>query len=69
MKMLKMKINAAFEGGCTKFDGALLGYGGCPFAKNELVGNIPSEDLLHYFKRGTKEQINEIEESFRRMIS
>ena len=40
------KIRAAFEAGCRRFDGALGGLGGCPFAQDDLVGNIPTEILL-----------------------
>lgn len=40
------KVLAAFEAGCRRFDGALTGLGGCPFAGNELVGNIPTETVL-----------------------
>jgi hydroxymethylglutaryl-CoA lyase len=40
------KVLAAFEGGCRRFDGALTGLGGCPFAGDELVGNIPTEVVL-----------------------
>jgi hydroxymethylglutaryl-CoA lyase len=42
------KISAAFESGCTRFDGALMGFGGCPFAEDELVGNIATEVLMNY---------------------
>ena len=42
------KIDAAFTNGCYRFDGALKGYGGCPMAKDELVGNMPMENLLRY---------------------
>lgn len=63
------KIRAAHAAGCRKFDGALLGYGGCPFAQNDLVGNIASEDLLMYFGRGNQEQINGLQESFRDLIA
>ncbi|WP_293886161.1 MULTISPECIES: hydroxymethylglutaryl-CoA lyase [unclassified Sphingobacterium] len=62
------KIEAAYIAGCRKFEGALLGYGGCPFAKNDLVGNIPSELLLHYFRRGTDAEIDTLEHSFRQLI-
>lgn len=37
------KLLAAYEAGCRRFDGALTGLGGCPFASDELVGNIPTE--------------------------
>jgi hydroxymethylglutaryl-CoA lyase len=40
------KVLAAFESGCRRFDGALTGLGGCPFAGDELVGNIPTETVL-----------------------
>lgn len=46
----KEKIKAAYEAGCRRFDVALNGFGGCPFAKDELVGNIATESLLAYFK-------------------
>lgn len=44
------KISAAYESGCTRFDGALMGFGGCPFAEDELVGNIATEVILSYFQ-------------------
>lgn len=40
------KILAAYEAGCRRFDGALTGLGGCPFAGDALVGNIPTETVL-----------------------
>jgi hydroxymethylglutaryl-CoA lyase len=40
------KVLAAYETGCRRFDGALTGLGGCPFAGDELVGNIPTETVL-----------------------
>lgn len=45
------KIKAAYESGCRNFDSALKGYGGCPMAKDDLVGNMPTENLLYYFKK------------------
>ena len=44
----KEKVIAALESGCKRFDGALLGFGGCPMARDELVGNMPSEQILQY---------------------
>ena len=44
------KVNAAYNAGCTRFDGAIKGFGGCPMAKDELTGNMPTEKLLKYFK-------------------
>ncbi|WP_370624057.1 hydroxymethylglutaryl-CoA lyase [Tenacibaculum sp. AHE15PA] len=43
------KVDAAFKAGCHRFDGAIKGYGGCPMAKDDLTGNMPTEKLLSYF--------------------
>ena len=43
------KVDAAYKAGCKRFDGALKGFGGCPMAKDELTGNMPTEKLLSYF--------------------
>jgi hydroxymethylglutaryl-CoA lyase len=43
------KIDAAYKAGCKRFDGAIQGFGGCPMAKDELTGNMPTERLLSYF--------------------
>ena len=39
----KAKTQAAWDGGCRRFDGAIKGYGGCPMAEDELVGNLQTE--------------------------
>jgi hydroxymethylglutaryl-CoA lyase len=41
------KVLAAYEAGCRRFDSALTGLGGCPFAGDDLVGNIPTEIVIH----------------------
>jgi len=43
------KVDAAYAAGCRRFDGAIQGFGGCPMAKDELTGNMPTEKLLSYF--------------------
>lgn len=43
------KVDAAYKAGCLRFDGAIKGYGGCPMAKDDLTGNMPSEKLISYF--------------------
>jgi len=43
------KVDAAYRSGCLRFDGAIRGYGGCPMAKDDLTGNMPTEKLLSYF--------------------
>ncbi len=45
------KIHAAYENGCRRFDGAFKGYGGCPMAKDDLTGNMPTEHILNYFSK------------------
>ncbi|MGB6595825.1 MAG: hypothetical protein WBE70_01775 [Candidatus Acidiferrum sp.] len=45
------KILAAYEAGCRRFDSALTGLGGCPFAGDNLVGNIATEDVLAALKK------------------
>ena len=42
------KVDAAYKAGCRRFDGAVQGFGGCPMAKDELTGNMPTEKLLSY---------------------
>lgn len=50
----KEKVKAAYDNGCRRFDGAIKGYGGCPMAKDDLTGNMPTENMVAYF-----ESINE----------
>ncbi len=45
------KLEAAFNAGCRRFDGALNGIGGCPMAGDELVGNMDSLLMIDYFKK------------------
>lgn len=45
------KLRAAYEAGCRRFDGAIKGYGGCPMAKNDLTGNMPTELMLDWLHR------------------
>lgn len=53
------KLNAAYTSGCRRFDGAINGFGGCPMAKDELTGNMATENLIAYF-----EEQNELHERF-----
>lgn len=53
----KAKLKAAWDGGCRRFDSAINGFGGCPFAEDELVGNIATETLLEFL-----EEIGEVPE-------
>lgn len=43
------KIDSAYKAGCRRFDGAIQGFGGCPMAKDDLTGNMPTEKMLSYF--------------------
>ncbi|UKN02944.1 hydroxymethylglutaryl-CoA lyase [Paracrocinitomix mangrovi] len=56
------KVSAAYEAGCRRFDGAIKGFGGCPMAKDDLTGNMPTEIMLSYFNQnniGTNIDSNE----------
>ena len=44
------KVNAAYNSGCKRFDGAIKGFGGCPMAADDLTGNMATENLIQYFK-------------------
>ncbi len=46
----KSKLEAAYQAGCRRFDGAWKGYGGCPMAKNELTGNIATENIIQFLQ-------------------
>ena len=43
------KIHAAYANGCSRFDAAMKGFGGCPMAKDDLTGNMATENLVSYF--------------------
>lgn len=43
------KVKAAYDAGCRRFDGAIKGFGGCPMAKDELTGNMTTEEMIAYF--------------------
>jgi hydroxymethylglutaryl-CoA lyase len=66
------KVLAAFDAGCRRFDAALGGLGGCPFAQDDLVGNIPTEEVLNSLgKRGVHlplelETVTRLNEEIRR---
>ncbi|PSR53827.1 hydroxymethylglutaryl-CoA lyase [Adhaeribacter arboris] len=46
----QQKIEAALAAGCSRFDGALKGFGGCPLAGDNLTGNVATENLVTYFE-------------------
>jgi hydroxymethylglutaryl-CoA lyase len=51
------KIEAAYQAGCKRFDSALKGFGGCPMAKDDLTGNLATEDLIAFLE-SKKEKLN-----------
>ena len=57
------KVESAFQNGCRRFDAALKGYGGCPMAKDDLVGNLPTEKLITYFTEDLGLNKQELEKS------
>jgi len=52
------KVDAAYKSGCRRFDGAIQGFGGCPMAKDELTGNMPTEKLLSYLTTKRAHSLN-----------
>jgi hydroxymethylglutaryl-CoA lyase len=46
----KEKLDAAVNAGCRRFDGTLKGFGGCPMANDDLVGNMRTEWMVDYFE-------------------
>ena len=46
-----VKVLAAYDAGCHRFDSAIGGLGGCPFAQDTLVGNIPTESVIAAFQQ------------------
>jgi len=57
----KEKLEAAVKAGCKRFDGALKGFGGCPMANDDLVGNMRTEWMIDYFKE--KKLLNDLDEA------
>ncbi|MFN8691282.1 MAG: hydroxymethylglutaryl-CoA lyase [Cyclobacteriaceae bacterium] len=56
------KIEAVYKSGCQRFDGALKGFGGCPMAEDELVGNLATEAVVSFLKaQGENLSLNEFE--------
>jgi hydroxymethylglutaryl-CoA lyase len=61
------KVLAAYDAGCRRFDAAIGGLGGCPFAQNDLVGNIPTEEVLRAL--GTRGIHLPVEEKLGRVVA
>ena len=62
------KVHAAFSNGCLRFDAAMKGFGGCPMAKDDLTGNMATENLLSYFTE-TKQNLGVDFQQFIRALS
>ncbi|AEG99935.1 hydroxymethylglutaryl-CoA lyase [Lacinutrix sp. 5H-3-7-4] len=52
------KVDAAYKAGCRRFDGAIQGFGGCPMAKDDLTGNMPTEKVLSYLTTKKAHDLN-----------
>ena len=61
------KVEAAYKAGCRRFDGAIKGFGGCPMAKDDLTGNMPTEVMIDYFS-SNKVEINLNFEEFKKSM-
>lgn len=62
------KVHAAYKNGCVRFDSAMKGFGGCPMAKDDLTGNMATENLISYFTE-TSESLNIDYQQFIRSLS
>ncbi|MFN5888823.1 MAG: hydroxymethylglutaryl-CoA lyase [Bacteroidota bacterium] len=58
----RSKIEAAYNAGCKRYDGAMAGFGGCPMANDELVGNIPTEEVLPWLLSAEGHSIKSLNE-------
>lgn len=59
---VEYKVKAALKAGCKRFDAALKGFGGCPMAKDDLVGNVATESLIKVLEKcGQPFEINKLE--------
>ncbi|PPK88616.1 hydroxymethylglutaryl-CoA lyase [Neolewinella xylanilytica] len=64
------KVVAAAEAGCKRYDGAIRGFGGCPMARDELTGNMPTEHLVEYFgNRPTGVNANDFAEAMQASLA
>ena len=58
-KFWRDKIGASFDSGCNRIDGAIQGFGGCPMASDNLIGNMPTEKIISYCQeKGIETSIN-----------
>ena len=58
-KFWRDKIDSSFNSGCNRIDGAIQGFGGCPMASDNLIGNMPTEKMISYFQeKGLETNIN-----------
>ena len=57
------KVDSAYKNGCRRFDSAIKGYGGCPMADDDLIGNMPTEKLISYFTEDLGLNMQELEKS------
>jgi hydroxymethylglutaryl-CoA lyase len=67
-ELWREKIEAAYAAGCRKFEGAILGFGGCPMADNDLIGNIPTENLLLWAGRSNQLEISNLQNAFKNIL-
>ena len=60
-KFWRDKIDSSFNSGCNRIDGAIQGFGGCPMASDNLIGNMPTEKIISYFQeKGLETNINSL---------
>tara|TARA_Y100000385_G_scaffold18232_1_gene18263 strand:+ start:411 stop:1259 length:849 start_codon:yes stop_codon:yes gene_type:complete len=62
------KLQSAYDAGCERFDGSILGVGGCPMAKDDLVGNMATEKIID-FLNGKSEKLKLNKESLQKSLA
>lgn len=63
------KVAAAYDAGCRRFDAAIKGFGGCPMAEDDLVGNLATEHLIQYLEQKNVETRIDKEKFFKALVA
>ena len=63
-----VKLQSAYDAGCKRFDGSILGIGGCPMANDDLVGNMATEKMIEFFE-SKSEKLKLNKDSFQKSLN
>lgn len=59
VETVESKLEAVINAGCQRIDGAIRGFGGCPMAKDDLVGNMPTEKIIEFLDQLELSPVNQ----------